>query len=247
MHPVFSTVIPTFNEEKYLPKCLVSLSRQSFQDFEIIIVDGGSSDQTVEIARKYKRLIKQNISIFVVKDSNVVIARDKGMRMANGEIIVGIDADTIYPGNYLKNIAGAFQHYHDTIAVVGPGKLSQAPLWATLFWQATYTVIKLIYRCIGFIMYAPAFNLSYRKDVFLAKGGYDTTLDFGGDELDVLERLKTYGKVMYLPNIEPITSGRRYQVGMFRFFFQHAFYYYWLNYILRKYFGKRVIRAKPVR
>src|SRR3989344_4939756 len=98
MHPVFSTVIPTFNEEKYLPKCLVSLSRQSFQDFEIIIVDGGSSDQTVEIARKYKRLIKQNISIFVVKDSNVVIARDKGMRMANGEIIVGIDADTIYPG-----------------------------------------------------------------------------------------------------------------------------------------------------
>lgn len=242
-----SIVIPTLNEEQYLSRCLSSISQQSYRNFEVIFVDGGSKDKTVANTHEWLRKGKQQGKVITVKNSNVCSARDIGLRIARGKIIVGVDADTIYPNNYFQHVADSYRKNPHAIAVVGPGILTQAPLWAMLFWKTIYTLIILLYRLTGFVMYAPAFNLSYIKDAFLALGGYNTRLDFGGDELDVLERLKKAGKVVYLPDLVPTTSGRRYRVGIFRFFFKHMLYYYWLNYILRKYFGIQIIRAKPVR
>ena len=74
-----SVVIPTYNEAKYLPTALESFKNQTFKDYELIIADGKSSDDTEKIARKYTS------NFITVKNSNVVKARDAGLKAAKGE------------------------------------------------------------------------------------------------------------------------------------------------------------------
>jgi len=239
--PVVSVVIPTLNEEKYLPKTLESIKNQTFKNYELIISDGGSTDKTVEIAKKYgaKVIIKHN--------SNVCEARDVGLRQALGEIFVGSDADTIYPKNHLELIHNEFQKDNKVVAVTGKAMIYDGPTWAKIMWKITYFILDLTARLTGYVIYAPALNLAYKRNVFLKIGGYNTKLDFGGDELDVLARLRKVGKVIYNHDLYPQTSGRRFKVGFFIFFFKHALYYYWISYILAKIFDRTPIRAKPVR
>lgn len=239
--PKISVVIPALNEEKYLPTCLESLKRQTFHDFELIVSDGGSNDKTVKIAQKY------GAKTVIVPNSNVCLARDVGLRKAKGEIIVGADADTFYPKNHLQAVLEEFQKNSQVVAVTGKAKMVDGPLWSNILWKAAYMLMEIIYNLTGFITYAPALNLSYKKNVLLSLGGYNTKLDFGGDELDVLARLKKKGKVVFSSRLGPVTSGRRYRVGLFTFFFKHMLYYYWLNYIIGKITGKALTRAKPVR
>lgn len=239
--PKISVVIPTLNEEKYLSVCLESFKKQTFSDFEIIISDGGSIDKTIEIAKKYTN------KIIVIEDSNVCLARDKGTRLAQGEVIVGTDADTFYPPNHLEIILSEFQKNKDTVAVTGKIKIADCPIWWIPIWKLTYSLVEIIYKITGVVLYAPALNLSFRKDAFLKAGGYNTRLDFGGDELDFLGRLKGRGKIVFTNLLCPTTSGRRYKVGFFVFFFKHALFYYWLSYLSGKILGRSLIRAKPVR
>src|SRR3989338_10101235 len=236
-----SVVIPTYNEEKYLRTSLESFKNQSFKDFELIVADGSSTDDTEKISRIY------NAKFITVKNSNVVRARDAGLRQAHGEILVGADADTFYPPDHLEVIWQEYQKNNKIVACTGKAKIVNGPKWGIKVWVIIYWIIGLFYRLFAIVLYAPAYNLSYRRKVFLDLGGYDVNLDFGGDELDVLARLKKVGKIAFSPELCPRTDGRRYKVGFFTFLFKHALYYYGLNYFLAKHFRKSVIRAKPVR
>jgi len=240
--PKISVVIPTLNEEKYLSSCLESFRKQSFTDFEIIISDGGSTDKTTEIAKRYTK------NIIVHPNSNVCLARDLGTRAARGTIVVGADADTLYPKNHLELIYQHFQQDPKVVAVVGGGKVVDGTWISKKYWEIAYFIIYIIYRLTDFILYAPAFDMSFRKDLFLKMEGYNVNLDFGGDELDVLAKLKkTKGRLIFEDRLHPLTSGRRYKVGFFTFLFKHALIYYWLGYFSGKIFGKSLIKAKPVR
>ena len=239
--PKISVVIPTYNEEKYLSNSLESFKNQTYKDFELIIADGGSTDDTRNIAGQF------GAKFINVPDSNVVRARDAGLRIAKGNILVGADADTYYPPDHLENIWNEYQKNGKVVAVTGRAIMVNGPWWGVAIWDLTYKLIACIFRLTGKVLYAPAYNLSYKKQVFLDLGGYNTALDFGGDELDVLTRLKKVGKIAFSPKICPQTDGRRYKVGFFTFLFKHALYYYTLNYLLARFFRKSLICAKPVR
>ena len=68
-NPLVSVVIPAYNEEKYLPACLEALSRQTFRDFEVVVVDNNSTDRTAEIAR--------SLGARVVHEENAVLKKQK--------------------------------------------------------------------------------------------------------------------------------------------------------------------------
>lgn len=238
--PKISVVIPTLNEEKYLKFTLESFKKQTFTDFEIIIVDGASTDDTLKIAKKYANKITIN------KKGSVCQSRQIGLCLAKGEIIVGADADTVYPKNYLETINNIFQKEKGTVLVTGRYITIDGPLWGILIMRALLIFVELIYRLFGLLVYAPAFCISYKKSVFLKIGGYNVNLDFGGDELDVLYRLKKIGKVIYSFDLRVATSGRRFKQG-FLYFLKHIVIDYWLNYFTAKMLGKSVISAKPVR
>lgn len=87
-----SVIIPVYNCEKYLERCLDSIIEQSYKDFEIICVDDGSTDNSLEILKKYAQK-HINISIYTQENKGPSAARNYGMEKAKGEYITFVDAD----------------------------------------------------------------------------------------------------------------------------------------------------------
>ena len=84
-----SVIVPVYNGEKYIEKCLHSLINQTLKDIEIIVIDDGSKDNTNKILQKYKEKIK----IIKQKNLGVATARNKGLEIAIGEYIYFVDSD----------------------------------------------------------------------------------------------------------------------------------------------------------
>jgi len=100
--PFFSIVIPTLNEEKYLPLLLEDLSKQTFIDFEVIHVDGNSEDKTVKKAGEWRK--KFYLKTEKTKTRNVSFQRNLGGKKARGEWIIFMDADNRLPSFFLRGI-----------------------------------------------------------------------------------------------------------------------------------------------
>lgn len=103
MQPLFfSIIIPTLREEKYLPKLLKSLEHQSARNFEIIIIDGSSEDNTKEEALKFEEALP--LRFFSVRKRNVSYQRNYGAERARGEFLVFLDADATVPPNFTEKL-----------------------------------------------------------------------------------------------------------------------------------------------
>ena len=100
--PFFSIVIPTLDEEAYLPLLLSDLSLQTFDDFEIIHVDGGSKDKTIEKARQWQQ--KLDLRTFSHDIKSVAAERNRGACEAHGDWIMFMDADDRLPNSFLYDI-----------------------------------------------------------------------------------------------------------------------------------------------
>lgn len=100
--PFFSIVIPTLDEEICLPQLLSDLSGQSWADFEVIHVDGGSSDKTLEKAKEWED--KLNLRTISHDVKNVSAQRNRGASEANGDWIIFMDADNRLPSYFLVGI-----------------------------------------------------------------------------------------------------------------------------------------------
>ena len=87
-----SVIVPVYNVEKYLSKCLESVLNQTFKDFELIIVNDGSTDNSQGIIDKYSSIDSRVISL-LKKNGGQGSARNYGLQYANGEFITFIDSD----------------------------------------------------------------------------------------------------------------------------------------------------------
>lgn len=100
--PAFSIIIPTLNEEKYLPRLLEDLKTQTFSDFEIIHVDAQSQDNTQKIAQKYSSSL--DIKTLTSQKKNVSFQRNFGAKQAQADWIIFMDADNLLPNYFLQGI-----------------------------------------------------------------------------------------------------------------------------------------------
>ncbi len=105
-----SILIPCYNEEKYIKKCLFSVSKQSYKNYEVIIIDDNSKDNSLKLIKEF--ISKNKLKNFKISSLNENIGRAKalniGLKKAKGELIVLLDADTILNENSLKNIISYF-------------------------------------------------------------------------------------------------------------------------------------------
>lgn len=99
----YSFIVPVYNTSKYLKKCLDSLVKQTFKDFEIIIVNDGSTDNSSNIISKYLDTYK-NIKVVNQKNEGLSMARNNGVKEANGEYLIFIDSDDYVEKNLLKEV-----------------------------------------------------------------------------------------------------------------------------------------------
>ena len=96
----YSIIIPVYNRPEELKELILSISKQSFKNLEVIIVDDGSQISSIEIFQNFKK--KLNISYFFTKNQGPALARNFGVKNANGEWIIFFDSDCTIPNNYFK-------------------------------------------------------------------------------------------------------------------------------------------------
>ena len=101
MQPLFSIIIPCYNQAIYLPDCVNSLLEQSEQSWEAIIINDGSTDNTEEVATEY--FLKDNrIKYFEKKNGGLSSARNEGLRHVSGRRIIFMDSDDFFYSNCLE-------------------------------------------------------------------------------------------------------------------------------------------------
>lgn len=104
----FSIITVCFNSERTIERTLKSMLNQTFQDYEYIIVDGVSTDGTMDIVRKFQPLFKDKMKVISEPDAGIYDAMNKGIRMATGEIIGIVNSDDYYERDTLENVSKAY-------------------------------------------------------------------------------------------------------------------------------------------
>ncbi len=160
MKPVISVVVPAYNEEKLLPKCLDALKKQSFdRPYEIIVVDNNSTDKTAKIAKK------AGVKVVSEKKKGISSARQKGIDVSQAEIIAQTDADSIPDKNWLKEIFSVLDSNSSIIGVSGPSyHNSNKPMFKYKLVNLIFNL--LTFRIIPFLLGNAAFrghNVAFRK------------------------------------------------------------------------------------
>lgn len=100
--PMVSVIVPCYNAAKTLPATVLSLHEQTFQDFEVILIDDGSTDETAEMVQKIRETTSLPVVSVRQENAGVSAARNRGIESAGGKYICFLDADDIYHRHFLE-------------------------------------------------------------------------------------------------------------------------------------------------
>ena len=113
--PLVSVILPCYNVEKYIEKCISSLLKQSFKYFEIVCINDGSTDSTLDIIEAFAKLDKR-IKVINKENSGISSARNTGIDNASAGYICFIDSDDWVSENYLESLYNAIKKYNADIS-----------------------------------------------------------------------------------------------------------------------------------
>jgi len=235
--PRFTVVVPAYNEAHFIQATLDSVREQDFGGaVEVIVVDNRSTDDTAAIAAAHGALVLHE------PRAGVCWARQRGTEAARGQIIVSTDADTTHPRTWLSTIDALFRAEEGCVAVAGPCRYVDAPPWGRWYALLLFAVVSVVYRLSHRVVYVTATNLAFRKSAFT---GYDTSLTQGGDEFDLLRRLRRTGPVLFDRSHAVWTSGRRLNRGLLYSLFVSLIGYYVLGYALNRLLSRPILPTAP--
>ena len=118
MQPDFSIIIPVFNAEKTIQKCIKSIQMQTYSSFEAILIDDGSSDQSGQLCDQVEQQ-DQRFLVIHQKNAGPSVARNKGLALAKGRYIVFVDSDDTIEKNYLQCIKAQFDLSDADVIFIG--------------------------------------------------------------------------------------------------------------------------------
>jgi glycosyltransferase involved in cell wall biosynthesis len=197
-YPFVSVIIPTLNEEKYIEATLLSIRNQDYRGkYEIIVVDSNSKDRTVKVARKYAN------KVVVTKRRGIAVGRNIGARVAKGEILLFVDADTILLPNVISKVVNHLKK-KNIVGFVVPilvYDFSKNILYIMGIW-ANYILSKANLHPVTTVCFA------CNKSAFFMVGGFNEKLHVAED-IELGSRLKKIGKVKYIKDTFVISSSRR--------------------------------------
>lgn len=118
MPPFLSVIVPIYNSEKYLQRCIDSILRQTYRNFELILVDDGSVDQSLKICEKCAR-DDERIKIISKANGGCVSARKLGVKIASGSYITFVDSDDWIEDDWFENLCNTVQVHDADILIAG--------------------------------------------------------------------------------------------------------------------------------
>ena len=216
-----SIVIPAYNEEHYIGPCIQSVQEQHSEDiFEIIVVDNGSTDETMTTAKKFHGVI-----VLHEPKKGPSHARQRGFMEAKGDYIAFIDADTRVPAGWINKIKNEFAKDQNLVCLSGPFRYYDLPPMQKFFAELLWSIsAKPTYWLTGFM--ALFANCVIKRAALAQIGGLDTTIAFYGDDTNLAWRLSKVGKVKFLMEFYILGSGRRLaKEGLIKTFFVYGISY----------------------
>ncbi len=203
-----SFIIPAHNEENYIGNCLKSIltaTKEKADDFEIIVVNNASTDRTKEVAAAFPGVI-------VVDEPNkgLTKARQKGLVEARGDWLAYLDADTRLSENWLNLLRQAIERNNKTVCYSGPYRYYDASKIREIILNSLWKLsAPLTYRFVGYMVLGG--NFVAKKETLLKIGGFDTTIEFYGEDTNLARRLHQFGDVIFDMKFFVYSSSRRFK------------------------------------
>lgn len=199
-NPLVSVIIPTYNEERYIERCLKAIRAQEVDfEFEVIVSDSNSKDKTVEIAKRYAD------KIIITDEKGIAKGRNLGAKIAKGKYLLFVDADTQLYFNCIKELVNSIKKK----GVIGATcmVIPENPTISNYLLYLTYNIFSKI------SVKSPKPQVAgivcmYKKKYFYKVGGFREDLAFSED-FDLSERISLYGKIVFTEKTFAITSIRR--------------------------------------
>ena len=205
-----SVVIPTLNRRETLRKVFEDLRRQSYTNFEVVILDGGSTDGTQELCCQYENII--DICFYVQQHPGIVVAMNEALSYCKGDVFTRTDDDVALSKDWLKEIVAAFVLYPDAGGVTGPTVIPRERRDNRdlisfnerlmnprgIFWK----MFRALYH--GYFMEGAPFAVSrfYRSGAFSLGSNYKSALEVKGIiEVDYLESCNWSMKIELIRHI----------------------------------------------
>jgi glycosyltransferase involved in cell wall biosynthesis len=195
---MISIIIPTFNEEKYLPSLIDSVKKQDYNDFEIIVADADSEDKTIEIAK--------NFGCQITNGGLPAKGRNEGAKIAKGNLFLFLDADTILPPNFFQRALKEFKERNLDLASFCLEAETESKFKKFLF-DAFYNFPILILE--KFLAHG-AQAILVKKEIFEKVGGFDEKIKFAEDH-SFMRKAKKFGRFGILRKVRVFSSLRRFE------------------------------------
>lgn len=184
--PHISVAVCSYNGSRTIRECLEGLKRVEYPNFEVIVIDDGSTDATAAIAGEY------NCQIITTENAGLSSARNVALRVAKGEIIAYLDDDAIPGRHWLYHLAARFRETNHA-AVGGPNIAPpQTNIVADCVDNAPGGPIHVLITD-EIAEHLPGCNLAVRKSCLEAVGGFDPKFRVAGDDVDLCWRLQERG------------------------------------------------------
>lgn len=184
--PKVSVVVAAYNAARTLEDCLTSLGKLRYPDYEVIVVNDGSTDASEVIARRFP------FGCISTPNQGISAARNVGLQAATGEIVAYLDSDARADPDWLHYLAVTFMKFN-VAGVGGPNIVPPEDNW----------VAKCVYRAPGgpthvmlndqYAEHIPGCNMSFRKSALEAIGGFDPIFRMAADDVDICWRLLDSG------------------------------------------------------
>jgi len=199
--PLVSIVTPSFNKGPYIEETIMSIRNQTYKKIEHIVIDGGSTDETIEILKRYNNCLEW----ISEQDSGQSDAINKGWRRVNGDIIAYLNADDTYLPGTVEAAVNFFENNPEIYMLYGDGITSDELGNDPLPFHCGEVMMKDLVFCQDNIFQPSVF---LRKEIFATVGDVDVKLHLAMD-LDYWLRIALIYRIGYLS--QPLSVAKIYR------------------------------------
>lgn len=205
-----SIIVPIYNAEKTLKKCINSVINQNFQEWELLLIDDGSTDSSLNLCKEYEK-IDSRIKAFSKQNGGVSSARNYGIEKVNGDFIIFIDSDDYIENNLLQSAINAYKNHKTDLIIWGyimERKNERIQYNVSMkYLKNKYEILNELINIKNISFYATPCNKLYKTSIIKNNNvKFKEQVSLGEDLIFVLDYIKNINNIYFLPECLSVYS-----------------------------------------